>query len=141
MLFPASDYSVIAILILVVIFLAIVILGLTHFIGPARKGAIKFSTYESGVDPIGDARRRFNIRFYLVGLLFILFDVELIFMYPWAVIFPRMNDSAFANDALVMQLKAAGFGPGFFLASVGIFFALLTVGFLYEWKKGIFQWD
>lgn len=139
--FPASDFRVIAILILAVVGLAAAILALTHLLGPSRRGPIKFSTYESGVDPIGDARRRFNIRFYLVGLLFILFDVELIFMYPWAVIFPRLSDPAYANDAVIMQLKSAGFGVGFFAVSVGIFFTLLTVGFLYEWRKGIFRWD
>jgi NADH-quinone oxidoreductase subunit A len=137
----ASNYQIVALLILTVGTLAGLILAITHLVGPQRLGRVKQSTYESGVDPKGDARRRFNIRFYLVGLLFIVFDVELVFLYPWAVLFPRLADPAYANDALIMQLKDAGYGTGFFALCVGMFFLLLTVGFVYEWRKGIFRWD
>lgn len=137
----ASDYRIIAILILTVSALIAAIMALTHLIGPKREGAIKHSTYEAGVDPLGDARRRFNIRFYLVGLLFILFDVELIFMYPWGVLFPRFRDPQFAGDAFIAELQNAGYGVGFFAAGIGVFFLLLTVGFIYEWRRGIFKWD
>ncbi|GMU80520.1 MAG: NADH-quinone oxidoreductase subunit A [Planctomycetota bacterium] len=142
-----SEYGNLAILILLVTTLAGLIIALTHvimpllpewLIGPRRSGRIKDSTYESGVDPIGDARHRFNVRFYLVAVLFLLFDVEILFLYPWTVLYRRFGD---ANDTQMAQLAAAGFGPGFFLATALIFFFILAVGFFYEWRKGIFKWD
>lgn len=142
-----SDYSIIAILTLLVIGLASVIMLLTHVIMPripffpvpARSGTVKDTAYESGVAPIGDARRRFNVRFYLVAVLFLLFDVEIIFLYPWSVLYPRLTDMNYQQWA--QPLIAAGYTPGFFLATAPIFFTILAVGFVYEWRKGIFKWD
>ena len=96
------------------------------------------------MDPIGDARRRFNVKFYLIAVLFLIFDVEIIFLYPWAVLFPRVREAGSSGGSYASwatPLAESGFGPGFFIVSVGIFFVLLTVGFYYEWKKGIFRWD
>jgi NADH-quinone oxidoreductase subunit A len=134
-----SDYSTVAVLILAVIGLTAVIMILTHAIGPRRHGPVKDTAYESGVEPIGDARRRFNVRFYLVAVLFLVFDVEIIFLYPWAVLFPRLRDPA--HQEWAAALSQAGYGPGFFLATIAVFFALLAVGFVYEWRKGVFRWD
>lgn len=133
------DYAIIAILILTVISLAAIIMALTHLIGPKRHGPIKDMTYEAGVDPIGDARQRFNVRFYLVAVLFLVFDVEIIFMYPWAVLFRRFNDPS--HQAWATSLAAEGFDLAFVSVSMLIFFLLLLVGFVYEWRKGIFRWD
>ncbi|RMF77972.1 MAG: NADH-quinone oxidoreductase subunit A [Planctomycetota bacterium] len=119
--------------------IAAVILIATHLIGPKRHGRVKDSTYESGVDPIADARRRFNVRFYLVAVLFLVFDVEIIFLYPWAVLFPQFNAREPAGVAA--DVLSLGYTPAFFVVSILVFFALLTVGFVYEWRKGIFQWD
>ena len=137
----ASDYGIVVILILAVIAIAGVILLLTYLIGPKRGGEIKQSVYESGVDPPGDARRPFNVRFYLVAVLFLIFDVEIIFLYPWAVLFPRLRAAEGADQQWAAGLAEAGFSPMFFAVGIGIFFALLTIGFIYEWRKGVFKWD
>ncbi|MFQ5806413.1 MAG: NADH-quinone oxidoreductase subunit A [Phycisphaerae bacterium] len=137
----ASNYGIVVILILALTAVAAVILLLTYLIGPKRVGAIKHSTYESGVDPKGDARRRFNVRFYLVAVLFLIFDVEIIFLYPWAVLYPRLRAAEGADQQWAAGLAAAGFTPTFFAVAIGIFFLLLTVGFIYEWRKGVFRWD
>lgn len=136
-----DHYAVVALLILIVMGIAGVILLLTYLIGPKRRGAIKQSVYESGVDATGDARKRFNVRFYLVAVLFLVFDVEIVFLYPWAILFPQMKQPDAAHAAQAAKLVEAGFTPGFLLAGIGIFFLLLTVGFIYEWRKGVFRWD
>ena len=81
----------------------------------------KVSPYECGFEAFGDARRQFDVRFYLVAILFIIFDLEIAFLFPWAV-----------------SLDAIG---GFGLLSMGVFLAVLVVGFIYEWKKGALEWD
>ncbi|MCS7167821.1 MAG: NADH-quinone oxidoreductase subunit A [Gemmatales bacterium] len=83
--------------------------------------------YESGVDPLGDARLRFDIRYYLIAVLFLLFDVELLFLYPWAV-------AAYADNGLPVALRDAAF------LGVLVFLGLLIIGYLYEWAKGGFRW-
>lgn len=139
----SGDYLIIAILIVVVAALAAVILGLTHLIGPKRHGPVKESVYESGVDPLHDARRRFNVRFYLVAVLFLVFDVEIIFLYPWAILQKPLREAVggASGTGWAVDLAAAGYAPGFLLAVVGVFFGLLTIGFIYEWRRGIFRWD
>jgi NADH-quinone oxidoreductase subunit A len=137
----ASNYGIVVILILAVMGIAAIILLLTYLIGPRRSGPIKHSVYESGVDPTGDARKRFNVRFYLIAVLFLIFDVEIIFLYPWAVLFPRLRTAEGADQQWAADLAASGFTPTFFAIAVGIFFLLLTIGFIYEWRKGVFRWD
>ncbi len=136
-----SNYGIVVILILAVMGIAAVILLLTYLIGPKRSGPVKDSVYESGVDPTGDARKRFSVRFYLVAVLFLIFDVEIIFLYPWAVLFPRLQTSAASDQQWAAQLAADNFTPAFFAVGIGIFFLLLTIGFIYEWRKGVFRWD
>ena len=137
----ASDYTIVAILIVAAIAFALAIMALTYLIGPKRVGTIKHSTYESGVDLIGDARRRFNVRFYLVAVLFLIFDVEVVFLYPWAVLFPRLGAAEGADRQWAQQLAEVGFTPLFFAVGIGLFFLLLAIGFLYEWRRGVFRWD
>ena len=91
--------------------------------------------YESGMDPIHDARRRFDVRFHLVAVAFLLFDVEILFLYPWAV----------ANrhpEGLSKVAATAGdsFSRGLVFGEVMAFIALLTLGFVYAWRKGVFRW-
>lgn len=136
-----SDYAIVVILVLAVMAIAGIILALTYLIGPKRTGAVKQSVYESGVDPTGDARRRFNVRFYLVAVLFLIFDVEIVFLYPWAVLFPRLDAADGADRQWAADLAAAGFTPAFFAVGIGLFFLMLTIGFIYEWRKGVFRWD
>lgn len=109
-----------------------------HVIRPARKGPVKDSTYESGMPVIGDARRRFNVRFYVVALLFLLFDVEVVFLWPWAMIFFK---SAKPEEAEAVRAAGYSGGPGLLLGAMGLFVAFLVVGYAYEWRKGVFQWD
>jgi NADH-quinone oxidoreductase subunit A len=101
-------------------------------IGPSKTGPGKETTYESGMVPVGDARRRFNVRFYIVAMIFLVFDVEIIFFYPWAALFPHE--------------VAKGTGAGQSLApvmmvSMGIFVLILLIAYVYAWGKGVFRWD
>jgi NADH-quinone oxidoreductase subunit A len=94
---------------------------LGYLLSPKHPDPEKLSTYECGFDPFGDSRSPFDVRVYLVAILFILFDLETAFLVPWAVVF--------------RQLGLFG------LISMGIFLVLLTVGFIYEWKKGALEWE
>lgn len=96
----------------------------THLLGPKRKSQIKLDTFECGIEPKGNARIPFNIKYFLVAILFVLFDVEVIFMYPWAVNFKEM-----------IQVSAAAF------VEMVVFIALLLVGFFYIIKKGALKWE
>jgi NADH-quinone oxidoreductase subunit A len=100
---------------------------LTHCIGPKRNTAVKQMPYESGMDPIGDARQRFDVKFYLIAILFLVFDVELLFLYPWATV-------AYENGGLPMVMR----GPVF--ATMLVFVATLAVAYVYAWRKGVFKW-
>ncbi|GMV96565.1 MAG: NADH-quinone oxidoreductase subunit A [Phycisphaerae bacterium] len=127
------SYGPILVLIAVVIGLVTVILILAHAVGPRRHGRVKDDTYESGMAPIGDARRRFNVGFYIVAMLFLLFDVEVVFMWPWA---PLFHDSAVGGRSL-----AGGFDKTFLLVEMAVFLAILMVGYVYAWRKGVFRWS
>ena len=100
---------------------SVVLLVLGFVLGPRRPDAEKLSPYECGFDPFEDSRIKFDVRYYLVAILFIIFDLEIAFLFPWAV-----------------SLDAFG---GFGLLSMGVFLAILVVGFIYEWKKGALEWD
>lgn len=115
-----------------VVSVSLVVLPL--LVAPRRRGAVKEMPYESGMDPIHDTRRRFDVRFHLVAITFLVFDVELLFLYPWAV----ASRSAAGIDAavaggLISSREMAFFG--------GLAFILLVVvGFAYDWRKGVFRW-
>ena len=100
------------------------LLVLSTYLGPRRKEAVKGAPYESGVDPVGDARISFNVRYYLVGILFIVFDVEAVFLYIWAVIY--------------RQYLSRG---AFLLGEMALFMGILLFGYVYAWKKGALDWD
>jgi len=145
-----SDYASVAVLVLVVLALVGGMLLLTHLIGPKRHGPIKDSTYESGMTPFTDARRRFHVRFYLVAVMYVVFSVEVVFLYPWAVVFTQQRAGLAQSPATAAldptaawarDLAQNGYGSGFMLGAILVFFALLAVGFVYEWRKGIFKWD
>lgn len=131
-------YAPILVLLLVVIGMVVSILVLTHLVGPRRYGTVKHDTYEAGMPVIGDARRRFNVKFYLVAMMFLLFDVEIIFLWPWALVF---FDTATGRGELGPEMTAAGIGAGFLLGAMAIFFAILAVGYVYDWSKGVFRWS
>lgn len=137
-----SDYATVAVLVILATGIALAILILTHLIGPKRVGKIKDSTYESGMEPFSDTRRRFSVRFYLIAVLFLIFDVEIVFLYPWAVLYPRLQAAEKTPYFEWAQaMRVAGYTPGVMLAAIAIFFGLLLVGFIYEWRRGIFKWN
>ncbi|MFH1416888.1 MAG: NADH-quinone oxidoreductase subunit A [Planctomycetota bacterium] len=132
-------YGPIFVLIVLAIVVSAAILVVTHVMPKAKRhGDVKEGTYESGVEVIGDARRRFNVRFYLVAMLFLLFDVELIFMYPWAVVYFDARSKADAGGAAA---SLAGGDVAFLFFAMAIFFLLLLIGFAYDWGKGILRYD
>jgi len=102
--------------------LAVALLVVAHLFNPTRPGHVKRMPYESGMDPVHDTRRRFDVRYHLLAIAFLVFDVELLFLYPWAVTLQRADRPAYL-----------------FLGGM-VFVALLVLGFLYDWRKGIFRW-
>lgn len=133
-----APYSSILFVISLVAVITLAMITLAHLVRPAKKGNVKDSTYESGMPVIGDARRRFNVRFYVVAMLFLLFDVEVVFLWPWAPLFHKAAKAS-GEDAVFSAGYAAG--PGFLVAVMGVFLAILLVGYAYAWRKGVFQWD
>jgi NADH-quinone oxidoreductase subunit A len=132
-----EPYAAIAATIALVLVIAVGTLIAAHVVGPRRHGPVKDSPYESGVPLVMDTQRRFNVRFYIVAVLFLLFDVEVVFLWPWAQVFHQS-----ATEGGVIPLEGGGAaGKGFLLIGMGIFFGLLVFGLLYEWKKGAFRWD
>ena len=106
-----------------------------YLFGPRRNSAVKEMPYESGMDPIHDARRRFDVRFYLVAIAFLIFDVELLFLYPWAV---ASSDPAGIDAAAAMGWVCC---RGLVFAEAMIFIALLALGLVYAWWRGVLQWS
>ena len=110
-----------------------------HLIGPRKKTPIKQMPYESGMDPVGDARQPYNVRFYLVAILFLIFDVELLFLYPWAVTAYGSLPAAEGSDAVAIAgLPPELSGPVFVVMNV--FLGTLAIAYVYAWRKGVFQW-
>jgi NADH-quinone oxidoreductase subunit A len=118
--------------------LAVAMLLVGSLIGPARQSAVKEMPYESGMDPIHDAHRKFDVRFNLVAIAFLVFDVELLFLYPWAV----ASRDPLGIDAAVAAAKAqeVGLTRGLVFGEAMVFIALLTLGLVYAWRRGVFQW-
>jgi NADH-quinone oxidoreductase subunit A len=116
-----EQYAPIGIMILIAVAFGIVLTQVNRWIGPRRPNDEKMSTYESGMEPVKSARERFSVKFYLVAMLFIIFDIEIVFMYPWAVRF--------------RELGVAGF------IEMLVFLAILLVGYLYIWRKGALRWQ
>ena len=116
---------------------AALIIGIGHLTMRPRPTPVKQQAYESGMSPLGDARDRFSVKFYLVAMLFIIFDIETVFMIPWGVHYRQLSCS--------MPLTAAGCPAGqismFGLGEMLVFIGILVVGFVYVWKKGALQWD
>jgi len=134
-----SEYASIAWLLAIALVICASMLILSHLIGPRRRGPVKESPYESGVDPIGDARRRFHVRFFLVAMLFLLFDVEIVLLWPWAPVFVGLTRTG--GQAAAQPLLPAGVDGGFLLIEAGLFGLVLLVGYLYAWRKGAFRFQ
>ncbi len=122
------EYVAIAILIVLTVAVAVIAITLGTLFGPKRPSGSKAMPYESGMNPIGPGTRRVPVRFYLIAVLFILFDIEVVFFIPWALVF-----NSFVQ---------AGPNQGFFLlGEMLVFILILLVGYAYAWKKGAFEWD
>lgn len=99
----------------------------SNLVGPSRTGKVKEQTYESGMSPFGSAHKRFNVRFYIIAMIFLVFDIEIIFLYPWATTFPNIDQSS--SEALVWLGRI-------------LFFVLTTaVAYVYGLRKGVFKFD
>lgn len=114
------------VLVMALIFVAANLL-MSHMIGPKAEGSTKAIAYESGMNPIGSTRKRFNVRFYIMAMTFLVFDVEIIFLYPWAVTYTQLEPGS--GEATL------------FLARILFFIATSIVAYIYAWKKGVFRWD
>jgi NADH-quinone oxidoreductase subunit A len=119
-----EPYVPIVILILFVVANAILMIGISHVFSSYRRTPTKIAPYESGIPVLGDARERFSVRFYLVAMLFIVFDIETVFMIPWAVAFRQLAEIS-----------------GVLIVEMFVFIAILGIGYIYIWKRGALQWE
>lgn len=116
---------------------AVAMLVLSHLVMRPRPTPVKQTPYESGIPPIGDARERFSVKFYMVAVLFIIFDIETVFMIPWGAHFRQLSCAVPLAGGVCPPGQLSFFGLGEML----VFIAILLVGFIYVWKKGALQWD
>jgi NADH-quinone oxidoreductase subunit A len=121
-----KEYLPILIVFIFVLGFAVTNIILSHVVGRRKDTRAKLMPYECGMDPVGSAHQRFSVKFYLIAMLFILFDIEAIFLVPWAVVF----------RSLIASLPRA-----FVFFEMMIFVAVLLVGYIYVWKKGLFEWN
>lgn len=115
----------------IAIILGLLLVNLSKLMGPFRPNKIKQSVYESGMDPVGTGHDRISVKFYMVAMLFILFDIEVVFMYPWAVNYVQLGE-------LDKTLGGMGLFP---LIEMFVFVVILFVGYIYVWKKDGLEWD
>jgi NADH-quinone oxidoreductase subunit A len=126
-----NEWAVLGLLFLIAAAFAVANVVLSSLVGPKRQGTVKDAPYESGVDPAGDTKQRFNVRFYLVAMIFLVFDVEVLFLIPWLTIFPWQS-----YDGLGLTV-----GYGLLFTSVVVFAAIILVAYAYAWGKGVLRWD
>jgi NADH-quinone oxidoreductase subunit A len=107
---------------------------LAQFAGPRKRTSVKEMPYESGMDPVGDARQPFDVKFYIVAILFLVFDVELLFLYPWAVSAYLPTNGGFDDPGIPLALRGTVF------AVMLVFMATLVIAYIYAWRKGVFRW-
>ena len=132
-----QPYVPILVLIAFVVANAVLILGISHVFSSYRRTATKVAPYESGIPVLGDARERFSVKFYMVAVLFIIFDIETVFMIPWGAYFRQLSCTVPLVDNVCLPSQTSFFG----LSEMIVFIAILLVGFIYVWKKGALQWD
>ena len=126
---PNGSWAPIVLLLIIAIGFAVVNVAASLLIGPSRTGPGKEATYESGMIPFGDTRRRFNVRFYIVAMIFLVIDVEIVFFYPWAAIFAPIIQTGTPRQGTRMLLEMI------------LFVVILLVAYVYAWGKGVFRWD
>jgi NADH-quinone oxidoreductase subunit A len=133
----ARTYLPVLLLLGFVVANAVLMLLLSHLTLRPRPTPVKQTPYESGMPPLGDARERFSVKFYMVAVLFIIFDIETVFMIPWGAHFRQLSCAV----PLVNDICPAGQTSLFGLSEMVVFILILLVGFIYVWKKGALQWD
>jgi len=116
-----AEYFPVLMFLGVAVGLALVLLSVGYILGPRNSNDEKTSAYECGFEAFGDAHMKFDVRFYLVAILFIIFDLEIAFLFPWAVVLDKLG--------------------AFGLVSMFLFLFILVIGFVYEWKKGALEWE
>lgn len=121
-----TEYLPIVVLVILSTGLAVLVVALGHLFGPRRPTGRKSMPYESGMRPIGPGTRRMPVRFYLIAVLFILFDIEVIFLFPWAVVL-----RSFVEQSLGI----------FIILEMAVFLLILLVGYIYAWKMGALEWE
>jgi NADH:ubiquinone oxidoreductase subunit 3 (subunit A) len=126
--FSLSTYYPIFLYLVVIVGFAVTVMIVCHLVAPSKRTPVKQMPYESGMDPIGDARQRFDVKFYLIAILFLVFDVELLFLYPWA-----------ATWWVEGSLLPEGFATVVFV-EVLLFLASVVVAYVYAWRRGVFRW-
>lgn len=127
MSFNLIDYMPVLLMFVVAAGFALTFIGLSHLVGQRKRTRTKLMPYECGKDPVGSARERFSVKFYLIAMLFILFDIEVIFLVPWAVVFKRLSTPEYGLSNVVYF-------------EMLIFIALLAAGLIYVIKKGALDW-
>ena len=133
----ARTYLPVLLLLGFVVANAVMMLLLSHLTLRPRPTAVKQTPYESGMPPLGDARERFSVKFYMVAVLFIIFDIETVFMIPWGAYFRQLSCAVPLADNLCPASQTSLFG----LMEMIVFILILLVGYIYVWKKGALQWD
>ncbi len=122
-----TNYLAVLLIVLMAVGFGVMNLVMTRMIGPSRTGKVKGMPYESGMNPIGTARKRFNVRFYEIAMVFLLFDVEIIFLYPWATTFPNLSPGSASSLDWLGRI---------------LFFILTTiVAYVYGFRKGVFKFS
>ena len=116
-----SNYLPVLIFVIISLAVAVIVIGLGYVLGTHHPDSEKLSPYECGFESFEDARMKFDVRYYLVAILFIIFDLEIAFLFPWAIVLD--------------QIGLFGF------ASMAVFLGILVIGFIYEWKKGALEWE
>jgi NADH-quinone oxidoreductase subunit A len=154
------SYLAFLFLLVFVAFNAVVLIGLSHLLAPRKPTVLKDAPYESGMPPLGSAHERFSVKFYLVAMLFILFDIETVFLIPWGTIYFGRGSGATAGGiagsagaagaagaaaagaaGVPGALAAAGPSMGFLLVEMLVFMLILAVGYVYVWKRGALEWS
>jgi NADH-quinone oxidoreductase subunit A len=128
MTFNLMDYMPVLLMFIIAAGFAVTFIGLSQLVGQRKRTRTKLMPYECGKDPVGSARERFSVKFYLIAMIFILFDIEVIFLVPWAVVFKRLASPAYGlRNVVYFEML--------------IFIALLAAGLVYVIKKGAFDWS
>jgi NADH-quinone oxidoreductase subunit A len=126
---PRLAWAPVAIMILIGLGFAATTVIMSLFIGPSRTGPGKSTPYESGMNPIGDTHRRFNVRFYIVAMIYLVFDVGIVFLFPWTSVLAWYSSAEHGNQGAIL------------LTQMIVFVAILLVAYAYAWRKGVFRWD